>query len=864
MAELTTQLGDINYTPPIRDPGANANGTATALNFFGNALETFSQSNKERAAKKSQAAQLKRQQDADARDAQGRDAYKQTVLGFQDINAGLNHPQELQQPDTGINLDVNSEEQASGVVDQIFGGAQQTGLAAPLKQQVFDTAGRIKSIETAASQGRMPAISVTAETERLVRGLLNKYPDSAQDIVKAMGDIGVKSSFLQDIQDEQAQHKFTLEEGQKFEQSNYELGMKVTPTDMLPNMTREQVIAAGIAAGHQEYQLEQLTKQAELQSKQTSTDVAARNMQQEDLNKGIAQNLVINAYNTAGPIMASLNKQLVTIRSLPQQEQAEAFNSIGAQINAISQRQINEARARAVAAGMDPAKVEGFVSQVSGVWNQAKGMFSGDFSVAQQQMNTLNNFKNGLKLQAMDSGKMMRAYFGLQQLGFSRDVLDNFVTGIGTDPKLMADFRSEVMGFVEDFDNNRASSRILKLGALLRGEGSLAGADSNTLREQLPALMKTTLGNAQSYVNNRSPDTGDAVLNGVSNIVIATQTLTPSSGIAAFQNATNGFAGTIPRSAIAIAAAQGEGGMKEEARQVVIASQAASARMLDLMRPGLTKANVNGWAVKFNERTGKYEADGSKAVRTGLAPATMGIGGITTPAPLPDSIRQWVSLANTHLENVTRLNAPQINDNPIKGTSLEVATFFATDKPTKSMLKEQEQGSSGRSAAGQARDAVRGIQDALDRELGRGFEPLSLIDNIAGVEGTGKDPNSSAQAGFIDSTWLSLIKKNRPDLVEGKTPEQILSLRSDQSLVRQAIGFYARDNAQVLADAGIDPTTGNLNLMHLYGPGEGVKVLKADPNTPIEQLVSSKTLNSNPWMRGKTVQGIRSIRKANG
>lgn len=727
MAELTTQLEDINYTPPIRDPGANANGTATALNFFGNALETFSQSNRERSAKKAEAARLKRQQDADARDAQGRDAYKQTVLGFQDINAGLSQPQEVQQPDTGINLDVNSEEQASGVVDQIFGGAQQTGLAAPLKQQVFDTAGRIKSIETAASQGRMPAISVTAETERLVRGLLNKYPDSAQDIIKAMGDIGVKSSFLQDIQDEQAQHKFTLEEGQKFEQSNYELGMKVTPTDMLPNMTREQVIAAGIAAGHQEYQLEQLTKQAELQSKQTSTDVAARNMQQEDLNKGIAQNLVINAYNTAGPIMASLNKQLVTIRSLPQQEQAEAFNAIGAQINAISQRQINEARAKAVAAGMDPAKVEGFVSQVSGVWNQAKGMFSGDFSVAQQQMNTLNNFKNGLKLQAMDSGKMMRAYFGLQQLGFSRDVLDNFVTGIGTDPKLMADFRSEVMGFVEDFDNNRASSRILRLGALLRGEGTLAGADSNTLREQLPALMKTTLGNAQSYINNRSPDTGDAVLNGVSNIVIATQTLTPSSGVAAFQNATTGFAGPVPRAAIAIAAAQGEGGMKEEARQVVIASQAASARMLDLMRPGLTRANVNGWAVKFNERTGKYEADGSKArMSPGLA-AAASLGEVvpSSTSPLPDSIRQWVSLANTHLENVTRLNAPQINDNPIKGTSLEVATFFATDKPTKAMLKEQEQGSSGRSAAGQARDAVRGIQDALDRELGRDFEPIS-------------------------------------------------------------------------------------------------------------------------------------------
>lgn len=859
MAELTTQLGDINYTPPVRDPGGSPSSAAPIANLFSNVLQSFEQTSRERSARKAREAQLARQQAEETRAAQGREAYRATIMGLQDINAQQDQPTPVLQPQTGS--------QDSEQVSSVFAFEDPKNLDVPLQREIGNVANRVKSMQTASEQGRVPSLSVAARTEQLVRGLLNKYPDSAKTVIEALGDSGVKSTFLQELQDEQAQHKFALEEGLKFEQSNYERGMQVTPPEMLGNMTRDDIVAAGIRASHNEYQLDQLTKQAELRSKQVSTDAALNTQRQDDLNRGVAQTLILDAYNTAGPLMTSLNKQLVTIKSLPQSEQAQAFNSIGTQINAIAQRQIQEARAKAVAAGMDPQRVESFVNQVSGVWNQAKGMFSGDFSVAQQQVNTLNNFKTALKLDAIDSGKMMRAYFGLQQLGFGADVLNNFVTGIGSDPTLMKQFRDEVMGFVEDFDDNRASSRILNLGKLLRGESTLAGADSNTLRQQLPALMKTTLGNAQSYLNNRSADTGDSVLNGVSNIVIATQTLTPSSGLNAFEAATNGFAGSVPRAAIAIAAAQGEGGLREDARQVVIASQAASARMLDLMRPGLERANIAGWRVKFNEKTGKYEADGTNAVNVPrpLAPGLMFSNpGSSQRAAMPDAIRKWVTLANTHLDNAVRLNAPQINDNPIKGTALEAAAFFAVNKPTKAMQQEQQQTGTRRSAEGQARDALRGIQNALDQELGRAFEPVSMIDQIAGVEGMGKDPNSSAQAGFIDSTWLSIIKKNRSDIAQGKSDSEILALRSDPSLVRQAIGFYARDNAQVLADNGITPSAGNLNLMHLYGPGEGVRVLSAPGDTPIESLVSSRTLGANSWMRGKTVNQIRQIRKANG
>jgi hypothetical protein len=77
---------------------------------------------------------------------------------------------------------------------------------------------------------------------------------------------------------------------------------------------------------------------------------------------------------------------------------------------------------------------------------------------------------------------------------------------------------------------------------------------------------------------------------------------------------------------------------------------------------------------------------------------------------------------------------------------------------------------------------------------------LGLIDSIIGVESGGNpnatNPNSSASGlgQFIDSTWLDTIRTARPDLAQGKSDAELLSLKTDPQLSREMTEAYADQN----------------------------------------------------------------------
>lgn len=133
---------------------------------------------------------------------------------------------------------------------------------------------------------------------------------------------------------------------------------------------------------------------------------------------------------------------------------------------------------------------------------------------------------------------------------------------------------------------------------------------------------------------------------------------------------------------------------------------------------------------------------------------------------------------------------------------------------------------------------------------------MPLADQIIGAESGGNpnatNPNSSAMGAgqFINATWLDLIGKYRPDLAQGKSPAQILALRSDPDVSRQMVRAYANENTNILGNAGLPATAGNLYLAHFAGPGGAVNVLKADPSTPVSQILSPQAIAANPFLRG--------------
>lgn len=140
---------------------------------------------------------------------------------------------------------------------------------------------------------------------------------------------------------------------------------------------------------------------------------------------------------------------------------------------------------------------------------------------------------------------------------------------------------------------------------------------------------------------------------------------------------------------------------------------------------------------------------------------------------------------------------------------------------------------------------------------------MALIDQIIGVESGGnpnaRNPRSSATGAgqFIDATWLDMIARNRPDLMQGRSREQILALRTDPALSKEMTQAYATQNGQALSSAGLPVTPGTTYLAHFAGPKGAVSVLKADPSASVGSVLGEAAVKANPHLAGMTVADLR-------
>lgn len=121
---------------------------------------------------------------------------------------------------------------------------------------------------------------------------------------------------------------------------------------------------------------------------------------------------------------------------------------------------------------------------------------------------------------------------------------------------------------------------------------------------------------------------------------------------------------------------------------------------------------------------------------------------------------------------------------------------------------------------------------------------------------TAKNSRSTATGAgqFLKGTWIDVLSRNRPDLVKGKTPAQILALRNDPKLSGQMTEAYANENAEGLKKAGLPVTEGTIYLSHFAGLGGARSLLRANPNASAESVLGAKAARDNPEVvKGKTV-----------
>lgn len=138
----------------------------------------------------------------------------------------------------------------------------------------------------------------------------------------------------------------------------------------------------------------------------------------------------------------------------------------------------------------------------------------------------------------------------------------------------------------------------------------------------------------------------------------------------------------------------------------------------------------------------------------------------------------------------------------------------------------------------------------------------AVVDKIIGVESGGnasaKNPKSSASGlgQFIDSTWVSMIKKHRPDIAAGKSARDLIALKTNGPLSREMTAAYTNDNAEFLTNRGVATTAGNLYLAHFLGPFDAVQALKADPGASVESVLGGDVVRANSFLAGKNIEGL--------
>jgi hypothetical protein len=111
-------------------------------------------------------------------------------------------------------------------------------------------------------------------------------------------------------------------------------------------------------------------------------------------------------------------------------------------------------------------------------------------------------------------------------------------------------------------------------------------------------------------------------------------------------------------------------------------------------------------------------------------------------------------------------------------------------------------------------------------------------------------------AQFINKTWLDIVKKHRPDVMRGKTQQQVLNMRLDPSFSIEMMARLWEDNQRMI---GMKASPGDLYLAHFLGPQAAKNVFRADPSTSSAALVGSGAVKANQsiFVKYKTAASLR-------
>jgi len=128
----------------------------------------------------------------------------------------------------------------------------------------------------------------------------------------------------------------------------------------------------------------------------------------------------------------------------------------------------------------------------------------------------------------------------------------------------------------------------------------------------------------------------------------------------------------------------------------------------------------------------------------------------------------------------------------------------------------------------------------------------------SGARDTARNPRSTALGPFqfIEQTFLEVAWRHFGDELRGRTSVDILALRTDRAFARRVAEAYTRDNAALLAANGIEASWTNLRLAFFAGPTAALRILRAPPRTPVDQILGPAAMRANPFLAGYSAERL--------
>jgi hypothetical protein len=202
-------------------------------------------------------------------------------------------------------------------------------------------------------------------------------------------------------------------------------------------------------------------------------------------------------------------------------------------------------------------------------------------------------------------------------------------------------------------------------------------------------------------------------------------------------------------------------------------------------------------------------------------------------------------------EKATDSNAKLIDLVPYEQKTAEAERFIVTRMAEidRSALMPEQKAAAKEKLLAKMREAanISMIKADPSRYLGDVRVGSGYIDKLKQVEGTGKNPKSTAsgQYQFLDGTWVETVRKHAPQYAKMSDAEILAMKKEDGAFKDTMFMAFTNDNRNGLRSAlGREPTDGELYLAHQQGLGGAVSLINS-PNMPAVDIVGSAAVLNN-------------------